>query len=148
MKFKFFVLSLFVMFLAVPGFSQEWLTDYDTAMAQATNENKHVLVFFTGSDWCPPCKRIKKNLYNSDTFKEYAKENLVLVIADFPKRKENKLSPEQEAKNRALAKVFNPRGFPTTIILDTSGDELNRWVGYDPAGAESYIQQFKEITSL
>jgi thioredoxin-related protein len=148
MKIKFLVLSLFLLFIAAPGFSQEWMLDYDSAMAKAKVEEKPVLVFFTGSDWCRPCMMIKDNVYSTDAFKEFASENLILVMADFPKRPQNKLSPDQEQKNKALAQVFRPRGFPTSVLVNTEGQELNRWVGYDRSGAEGYIEKFKEAAEL
>jgi len=148
MKVRFFVLATLLMLFALPSFSQNWMTDYDSAMAQAVEEDKHVLIFFTGSDWCPPCKRIKRDIYTSDAFKKYADDNLVLVMADFPKRKENKLSAEQERKNKRLAQDYNPRGFPTTIILNTKGDELKRWVGYNPGTPDEYVEKFSEVISL
>jgi thioredoxin-related protein len=148
MKLKYLVLSLFLFFMAAPGFSQEWMLDYDSAIAQAKEQNKPVLVFFTGSDWCRPCMMIKENVYSTDLFKEFASENLILVLADFPKRPQNKLSAEQEQKNRELSQVFRPRGFPTSVLINTQGQELERWVGYDRSGAEGYIEKFKEAANL
>ena len=148
MKFRFLAVSMFFLLISMPGFTQEWMTDYDKAMEKAVAENKHVLLFFTGSDWCPPCKRIKQEVYTSEAFKQYAEEKFILLLADFPKRPENKLSPDQESKNKALARVFNPRGFPTSIILDKEGNELKRWVGYDPDGVGSYLENFDRAMNL
>ena len=139
---KLLAFGLFLSFLSVPATAQEWLTDYDQAITKAKAENKHILVFFTGSDWCSPCKRIKSEVYTSEAFISFANEKLILLMADFPKRPENKLSEEQESKNKALARVFNPRGFPTSILINTDGKELDRWVGYDPSGVDSYLQNF------
>lgn len=148
MKIKLLIVSLFVMFLAAPAFSQDWLTDYDTAIAEAKIQDKPVLLFFTGSDWCPPCKMTVNNVYSKQEFIEFADENLVLLIADFPKRKENQLSDEQKQKNSILASTFGVRGFPTSIILNEEGKELGRWVGYDPSGVTGYIQKFSEAAKL
>lgn len=148
MKLNFLVFSFAILFFSAPAMAQEWMTDYDAAMEKAVKEDKHVLIFFTGSDWCPPCKRIKKDIYTSETFIKYAEDKLVLVLADFPKRAENKLSEEQEQKNKKLASNFNPRGFPTTIMLDTEGDELKRWVGYNPGTPEEYVEKFESAIKL
>jgi len=142
MKSRFLVISILTLFFAVPSFSQNWMTDYDEAMALAVEQDKHVLLFFTGSDWCPPCKRLKKDIYTSEVFKKYAEEKLIFLMADFPKRSANKLSEEQENKNKKLAARFGPKGFPTSIILDTEGNEKNRWVGYNPGSPEEYVEKF------
>jgi thioredoxin-related protein len=64
-----------------------WLTNLDKAKVAAKKEGKIILVEFTGSDWCPPCKALKKTVFNSDTFKKYAKSSLVLVELDSPRGK-------------------------------------------------------------
>jgi len=77
-----------------------WLTNIEKSKKHA--KGKMILVEFTGSDWCPPCKALKKNVFNTDKFKAYAKENLVLVELDFPRDK-SKLTKEQSAYNKAQA---------------------------------------------
>ena len=37
----------------------EWLTSFDSAMAEAESTGKPVLVVFTGSDWCPHCRTLE-----------------------------------------------------------------------------------------
>jgi len=145
---KFFITGLFVFFLAASGFSQEWMLDYETALSKAKVENKPVLVFFTGSDWCRPCMTIKKKVYTTDAFKDFADENLVLVMADFPRMPQNRLSSQQNVKNIKLRDGFSVRGYPTSILVDTEGNELDRWVGYDRSGANGYIKKFKETGKL
>ena len=56
-----------------------WITDYEDAFILAKRENKHVLINFTGSDWCGWCKRLDREVFSQPVFKEYAKENLVLL---------------------------------------------------------------------
>ena len=41
-----------------------WTTDLDEAFKKAKSENKSVLVEFTGSDWCPPCIAMRKNVFS------------------------------------------------------------------------------------
>lgn len=148
MKIKFVIFSLFMIFLAAPSFAQEWLTDFDTAISKAKEQDKPVLLFFTGSDWCPPCKMTAKNVYTKQEFIDFADEKLVLLLADFPRKRENQLPQDQQVKNRALSQEFGVRGFPTSIILDKEGKELGRWVGYDPSGVTGYIEKFSKAAHL
>ena len=104
-----------------------WLTNIEKAQELAKTEKKLVLLEFTGSDWCPPCKALKKNVFDTDKFKAYAKKNLVLVELDFPRDK-SKITKEQSAYNGAQAKKFAVRGYPTVILLDADGKELTKKV--------------------
>ena len=89
-----------------------WLTDFSKAKAQAKAEGKLVLIDFTGSDFCPPCIRLAKEVFPTKEFSDYAKQHVVLVEVDFPIKK--KQSPELKAANEALAKEFKVDGYPTT----------------------------------
>jgi thiol-disulfide isomerase/thioredoxin len=64
-----------------------WVTDFAKAQTQAKAEKKMVLMDFNGSDWCPPCKALRKNVLNTQTFLDFAKDNLILVDVDFPHAK-------------------------------------------------------------
>jgi len=129
----------------VTKFSDEhgWLLDYPTALNAAKEQNKHVLLLFTGSDWCRPCKWLESDVFNSDQFKSYAKDNLVLVKADFPRRRGNELSPEQTRKNRELSNQFGIRSFPTVYLLDSSGKKIKVFKGYGRSGVDSYLGKIK-----
>ena len=105
----------------------EWLTDLAKAQEKAKAEKKLVLMDFTGSDWCPPCKNLHKTVLTSEEFNKFAKENLVLVELDFPNNKPQ--SAELKAANKELAKKFEIKGYPTIIVLDAAGKEIFRKVG-------------------
>lgn len=106
-----------------------WLTDFETAKAQARSENKLLLLNFTGSDWCPPCMMLEKEVFSKPEFAEYAAKRLVLLELDFPRRKE--LPPEQLAANTKLAQTYGIEGFPTVIVLDPNAKPLGKF-GYVP----------------
>ena len=99
-----------------------WLTDFSKAKAQAKAEGKLVLLDFTGSDFCPPCIRLAKEVFPTKEFSDYAKQHVVLVEVDFPIKK--KQSPELKAANEALAKEFKVDGYPTLIVLSPDGKKL------------------------
>jgi thioredoxin-related protein len=67
--------------------AQDWLLDYDTAVKQAAKENKPVILVIQGSDWCTPCIKLDKNIWSSEEFISYSKEHLILLQADFPRKK-------------------------------------------------------------
>ena len=120
-----------------------WLTNIDDAKKIAKTHKKLILLEFTGSDWCPPCKALKKNVFDKQAFKDYAKENLVLVELDFP-RDRSKITKEQYAYNRTQAKEYGIRGYPTVFVLDANGKELLKKVGFGPNSVEAYIKMLKD----
>ncbi len=116
-----------------------WLTDLDEAKKVATKQNKKLLVDFTGSDWCGYCIKLHKEVFDTPEFEKFAKD-YVLVELDFPKRKEQPAA--EKAKNQAAQKKYGVNGFPTVIIMNTSGKVLNRAEGYSPdSGPSAYLPQ-------
>src|SRR6056297_1133897 len=70
------------------AFAEGWGTDWEAAKAESKKTGKPILINITGSDWCGWCIRLEKKVFTTDTFKTFAKENLVLMEADFPRKKE------------------------------------------------------------
>lgn len=104
-----------------------------------------VLMDFNGSDWCPPCKALRKNVLSSQEFTDFAKKNLVLVDVDFPRHKQ--LPEEQKKANDALSQKFNIEGFPTVIVLSSEGKQLSKKVGYDGQNAKDFIAELEKLKS-
>lgn len=120
-----------------------WLTDLSRALGQAKKENKLVLLDFNGSDWCPPCMELKKKVFGSSEFKKYAKDNLVLVDVDFPKKK--KQDAKLAASNEALMDKYKVESFPTILVVDASGKQIHREEGYDGETPMDYIAKLKKL---
>ncbi|MHC1765737.1 MAG: thioredoxin family protein [Verrucomicrobiia bacterium] len=120
-----------------------WLTDLDKAQAKAKEEKKLVLMDFTGSDWCPPCKALHSKVLTSKEFVDFANENLILVMVDFPQQK--KLPAEQTKANEELAKRFKIEGFPTIVVLDSNGKELSKDVGYSGESPKDFVAKLRKV---
>ncbi len=143
---KIMALGLLVGFMAAQALAADgtWLTDLPKAQEKAKAEKKMVLVDFTGSDWCPPCKALHKNVLSSPEFLSYAKDNLVLVEIDFPRTKPQ--SDTLKKTNKELAKKHDIEGYPTVIVFDSNGKELLKDVGYDGKGkAADYVAKLKGL---
>ncbi|MEY3130451.1 MAG: hypothetical protein RLY12_823 [Verrucomicrobiota bacterium] len=114
-----------------------WLTDLDAAKAQGVKENKPVLVDFTGSDWCPPCKSLHKVVFESSEFAAAA-SRFVLVELDFPRNTPQ--TPELKAKNREWQQKYAVNSFPTILLLDAkSGEVFGRVGGFGGQTAKEYL---------
>lgn len=119
-----------------------WLEDLDQAKIIAHQNNKHIFVDFSGSDWCHWCIKMEEEILNTPEFRNFAAENLVLVSVDFPKRK--KQSEEQIQRNENLARQYAVRGFPSVAILDPEGN-LVTMTGYRRGGATSYVAYLTQL---
>lgn len=121
-----------------------WLGNFKTASDEAVKSHKLILVNFSGSDWCGPCIRLRKEILESSNFTNYASTHLLLVRADFPRQKKNQLSKEQVKLNEALADRYNPDGkFPYTLLIDEHGKILKAWDGYPDETTDQFIDQIK-----
>ena len=128
--------------------STEWLTDFDEAKNIATKENKYILLNFSGSDWCGPCIKMKKEVFENETFLALAQEHLVLVKADFPRQKKHQLSKDQTTRNEKLAEQYNKEGkFPLTLLLLSDGRVVRKWDGYAFSSQDKFIADLKATLS-
>jgi thioredoxin-related protein len=119
-----------------------WDDDYEKALAKAKSEKKLVLLDFTGSDWCGWCMKLDKEVFSKKEFKDYAKDNLVLVEVDFPQAK--KLPKKTVEQNEKLKTEHSIRGFPTIIVLDSEGKKVGQ-LGYMEGGPAPFIAKLDEL---
>ncbi len=131
---------LLIGLLAVVAGTDQWLTDFEQAQTEASQNNKHILLNFSGSDWCAPCIQMKKNVFEKESFLEYASSRLVLVRADFPRQKKHQLPQQLKEHNEKLAERYNKDGkFPLTLLLDAKGNVVRQWDGYNNSGVDEFI---------
>ena len=125
--------------------AQEWRTDWDTAKVEAEQANKKLILVFSGSDWCIPCIKLEKEIWENSSFIQYAEQHYVLFRADFPKRKKNKLPETIQQLNDRLASEYNPKGyFPLVVVLDTQG-KVKGQLGYEKLTPEAYIALIEQL---
>ncbi len=121
--------------------AQEWQTDFEKAKKTASTENKPIILVFQGSDWCAPCIKLDRKIWSTEVFKTYAKDNFVMLLANFPRRKKNALSEAQTEANAKLAELYNKNGiFPFVVVLDSKGKVLGE-TGYKKTTPEAYIKE-------
>jgi protein disulfide-isomerase len=119
--------------------SEGWMTNWEEAKAKAKAENKPILINLTGSDWCGWCIKIEKEVFSSKEFKDYAAANVILMEADFPKKKE--LPADLKKQNEALKKQYLAGGYPTVWLLDAEGNKLSEDLGELKGGTKAYIEK-------
>jgi thiol:disulfide interchange protein len=131
---------------AQPAVELHWLTDFAVAKAQAKAEDKPLLMYFTGSDWCTACLLLDRAVFDTAQFKDYADKHLVLLELDFPMKKQ--LPDELVAQNQALQSTYDAGDLPTIVLLNSSGATLLVTHGArKTVTAQSFIDQIKLAAS-
>ncbi|MFT3990986.1 MAG: thioredoxin family protein [Luteolibacter sp.] len=118
---------------------QGWSTNLKSALAQAKRDKKAVLVEFTGSDWCPPCIAMRKNVFSKKEFVDEASKNFILVELDFPKG--NSALAET---NKPLAEKYAIDGFPTVLLLDENGKEFSRFYASEYPNTAQFLEHINK----
>jgi thioredoxin-related protein len=134
------ILTLFLFATTSLLYSQNWNPSFESAKEKAEQENKNILLVFSGSDWCGPCIKLDKVVWQSAEFKVEADKSWVIYKADFPKKKANQLSKELEESNTKLAEKYNKNGsFPLVVLLDKKGKVIGM-TGFKNVSAVEYIK--------
>ncbi|HXD77117.1 MAG TPA: thioredoxin family protein [Puia sp.] len=108
----------------------QWHLSMSEAQQIARKEHRHILLNFSGSDWCGPCIELRKEVFDAGPFAAMADSSLVLVNADFPRMKKDQLSRAQQEANDRLADQYDPNGiFPLTLLLTADGKVIRQWQG-------------------
>jgi thioredoxin-related protein len=104
-------------------------------------DDKLIVLVFQGSDWCSPCIKLDREIWNNNEFKKIANENFVMLLADFPRKKSNALSQIQKEKNYLLAEKYNPNGFfPFVVIFNSYGEVIGQ-TGYEKISPQEYANK-------
>jgi len=94
-----------------------------------------MLMFFTGSDWCGWCIRLQNEVLKTNEFQKWAKDNVILVELDYPRRTAQ--TPEIKNQNSELQQAFAIQGFPT--IYFTSAESKDGKVNFKGLGQTGYV---------
>ncbi|MCF8405711.1 MAG: FAD:protein FMN transferase [Bacteroidales bacterium] len=130
----------------LPSYGQDMLTNFDEAKIIAVKNQKFIMLNFSGSDWCGPCIKMKNEIFSNPSFKEFAAQNLILVNADFPRQRKNKLSEIQIKQNEALAEKYNLDGdFPKTILFTTDEKIVKEWIGFPKGSVQDFIGEIAQF---
>jgi hypothetical protein len=114
-----------------------WGSDFGAALDEARARNCHVLILYTGSDWCTWCKRMEAEVYSQPEFARYSRDKLVLLKLDFPRRTPQ--AEELKNQNAQLLSRYNVSGFPTALLVDAKGAVISRFDGYQEGGPGHFV---------
>lgn len=123
--------------------NEGWYVNIDEAYAESQETGKPILANFTGSDWCHWCKKLTAAVFVHDEFKNWAKENVILLELDFPRRK--KLPENIRGQNASLQQAFGVRGYPTVWLFDLEKDPGGKFM-VSALGKTGYNKTVPEFT--
>ena len=137
----------------IVGLAQtKWVeSTWQDAFAQAQKENKYLFIDCY-TDWCGWCKRLQAEAFYKPEFEKWAKENVVLMELDFPRR--TPIAEETREQNMNLQRMFGVRGYPTIWFVNPkkNGTEINfekiGQTGYVAGGANAWIAEANRIMSV
>jgi thiol:disulfide interchange protein len=130
---------------AAAGKSLSWHHRYDIARAEATRTGRNIMILFTGSDWCPPCRSLEKNVFQDPDFIRHAGKRWVLLELDFPRRKPQSHAIRQQ--NARLLRRFGVRGYPTVVFANPQGQMIAGLSGYSDQKPREYFTRLTEVES-
>jgi thioredoxin-related protein len=123
----------------------EWTMDYDAALKAAAENGNPIILDFTGSDWCGYCIQMQKQIFSTETWREFAADNLNMVTIDFPSN-ESIVPREFRKRNEILRDRFGVKGFPTYIFLEPDGKTVIGQEGADPqAEPAGYVRKISAL---
>lgn len=147
MSKKIIILFWFICTVNVYGqdLKLNWLTDFSEAKQVSAKQDKPILVYFTGSDWCAPCKKLKADFFDTEKFVTES-QKFVLLMVDLPRRNDI-ITLDQKRKNMILMQDYNRRGiYPTLLGLNTEGKVIDDINGYSSRyGTDEYFKFLKKI---
>lgn len=133
--------KILIFFLLVVGScaveAQElvWNNNLNKALEISKKTKKPLMLFFTGSDWCGWCKRLQNEVFKKPEFATWAKDNVVLVEVDFPRR--TPLTPELQTQNSQLQQFFEIRGYPTVWLVNAGKNDGK--ISFEKLGSTGYV---------
>ena len=123
-----------------------WAKNLDDAKQIAQAENKLILLVFSGSDWCRNCILLDQQVFNSIEFQWLAQDKLVLLKADFPRKRKNQLPQWQQSINKELAKKFNQQGEFPKVVLMNSQEKVLFESGYQRDQKTQFLENLRAHT--
>lgn len=109
--------------------------DYNKALKTAKKENKLLFVDFY-TNWCAPCKKLDKLVFQNDSIQEILTKDFVLL----------KYNAENDTIYH-LSKKYHVMSYPTAITLNSEGYVVNRKYGFPGDDFNTLTNNIIEFTT-
>lgn len=120
---------------SAPSGVLKWVNTYSEAVAQSQSTGKPIVILFTGTNWCPACMKLEKEVLKSSEFAQMVGQKFIFLKAEFPDYSNVAASPFKTLLDR-----YGIEAFPTIVVVNASGQQLYT-VNYREGGARAYAQE-------
>lgn len=120
----------------------QWVTDFEKAKSLAKKDSKPLFLYFTGSDWCPWCKKMDKEILSTPEFQQAMANKAIFVKVDFPRQ--TKLDEKTKSQNEKLSSTYKVKGFPTVVLLDSNLNVIDT-LNYKAGGGAAYAKKVQDV---
>lgn len=122
--------------------AQEWRNNLNEAFREASMTNKKVLLFFSTEDDCERCQKLDKNVLQSTQFKDFVKEDYILVKQDFQPTDD----PAQLEQNLLVVEKYNKDGFfPLMVIINKNAKIIGQVGAYNNETPDQYLDRLLSV---
>ncbi len=143
------ILVLFAFFMSMALHAQNWNANISTAVKEASQNNKKILLFFTVENQCENCTKLEQNIFKSDDFIAFANENYNLVKIKFGYNSASNLSEEEVKQNLLIVEKYNKDGFfPLVVVLNKEAKKLGNIGVYKNETPSQYIALLHSIEKI
>ena len=125
----------------------EWMTNLEAAGQRAKEEQKLLLVEFTGSDWCKACLMQKKKVLETPEFEDWVEQHCVAVEIDVPNDASLVGGEQQKALNQMFCDEYGVFSFPTLLIMTPELVEVGGYRGAQTAPAKAIANLEKSFST-
>ena len=116
--------------------ADSWHTSYESALAAATDSGRPVLTVFTGSDWCVHCRHLEENVFHTATFRDWARDRVVLLMIDLPQQG---ISQKERQERSQVCIKYGVRTFPSVLLIAPDGSKITGQNGYKGQAAATWV---------
>jgi tetratricopeptide (TPR) repeat protein len=111
----------------------EWVPRYEEALKKAAANNQLVVIVVSAS-WCPPCREMEKQVFIDQEFTQFSRCQVFMHV-----------DTEDNREGTRIAEKFEVGSFPTILILNSKGEEIDRLSG--GRSTQGLIKDLKEVFS-
>jgi len=119
-----------------------WQPSMEQAIVAARRDNKDMLLLFTGSDWCPPCKKLEEEILGTGDFVAGTRGEWILVKFDFLRNQP--MLPALEAQNEEWSEKLGVTAFPTLVLVDDEQRPFG-FLGYQAGGPALFLESLADL---
>jgi tetratricopeptide (TPR) repeat protein len=111
------IVIFYLLFVSTANAQISWVRIFDDALKQAQGTGKFIVVDIF-ADWCPPCRTMAQEVYTDSVFINFSRTQIFML-----------LDGEADPEGLRLSGKFDVHTYPTILVLDSRGQEIDRLIG-------------------